>query len=405
MAAPVRPRTVRLPEVPANGRVIMAERELEVRGAIPLAEEIAGASVIDIGWLFAGLVLLGCLYALKYIVVPIAKMLYPKGGGLLDRIASWAIGSLIAPVAFIVHAITNAIATGIDHHAGKITYWLHAIAFEVHDFTVEMGHFAISAAASMHDLRYQVLPREINRVTAPLRGRITRLETVRKLLDGIAKKYGYADFPTLVRTATPHIKQLIQADLYVKGQGHTSLAGALSVYEATAKSWKATQVAVRHLGFYTVPDFVEWAKLEILKVLPAKIEAEVKARQALATKLAPLIKNEAPLLALLTVPGFERAFNRIRADECTPIAECAVNQNFGSGAWGKMLNLLKDLLETALAVLVFADLCNIIGVVSEGIDTFMPVLEELVGLESGICAFGGASGPPAMPPPAYRTGG
>jgi hypothetical protein len=383
----------------------MAERELELRGAVPLAEEIAGASVIDIGWLFAGLVLLGVLYALKYIVVPLVKMLYPKGGSLLDRIASWAIGSLLAPVAFIVHAVTNAIATGIDHHAGKVTVWLHAIAFEVHDLTVEMGNFATSAAASIHDLRYQTIPREINKVTAPLRGRITRLENVRKLLDGIAKKYGYADFPTLVRTATPHIKQLIAADVYVKGQHHASLAGALSVYEATAKSWAETQRQVQKLGYYTIPDFVRWAQLEITKVLPAKIEAEVKARQQLATKLAPLIRNEAPLLALLTVPGFERAFNRIRNAECTPIAECAVNQNFGSGAWGKLLNLLKDLLETALAVLAFADLCNILAVVSEGIDVFMPVLEELVTLESGICAFGGASPAPAMAPPAYRTGG
>lgn len=396
MPAPPATRVVKLPEVPVSYEVALAQES-------DLAGEIASASAIDIPWLFAAVILLGILYAIRYIVVPIVKLLYPRGGSLLSRIADWTIGALLAPVRFIVHAVTNAIATGIDHHAGKVTLWIHSMAYELHDLTVEVGNFATSAAASIHDLRYQVLPREINRVTAPLRTRVTKLETVRKLLDAIARRYGYADFPTLVRTATPHVKELIAADLYVRGQGHASLAGALSVYEQTSKSWTATEQAVRKLGYYTIPDFIHWAELEITKTLPAKIEAEATERKKLATAVAPLIRNEAPLLALLTVPGFERAFNRIRADECTPIAECAVNQNFGSGAWTKLLNLLKDLLEVAIAALVFADLCNIIGVVSEGIDAFMPVLEELVTAESGICAFGGASAAPAMPPPAYVT--
>lgn len=397
MSAPPATRVTELRPIPVSYEVALAQES-------DLAGEIAAASAIDIPWLLAALILLGILYALKYIVVPLVKLLYPRGGSLLSRITSWAIGTLLAPVKFIVQAVTNAVATGIDHHAGKLTLWLWSMAYEVHDMSVELGNFATSTAASFHDLRYTTLPREINRVTAPLRSRLTTLETVRKQLDGIARAAGYSSFPVMVKAEQPHIAQLKAADAYVLKQGHVSLAGALSVYEATSKSWTATEAEVRKLGFYTVPDFIEWAKKEILVTLPAKVEAEATERKKLATAVQPLITNKAGLLALLTIPGFTRAFDRIRTAECTPIAECAVNQNFGSGAWSKLLNFLKDILEAAIAALVFADLCNILGVVSEGIDVFMPVLEELVTLESGICAFGGASIAAAMPPPAYVSG-
>lgn len=397
MPAPPATRIVDLPPVPVSYDVALAQE-------FDLAGEIAAASSIDIPWLFAAAILLGVLYAVKFFLIPLVKMLAPRGGSLLSRVTSWLISSLIAPVAFILHTVVNQVAIGIDHHAGRVTTWVHAMAFEVHDLTVEVGSFAASTAEAVHVLRYKTIPREINRVTAPLRSRVTALETVRKQLDAIARAAGYANFPTLVKTASPHLKQLIAADLYVRGQGHASLAGALSVYEAASKSERATEAAVHRLGYYTVETWIQHTEHAITYTLPQKIQAEAEARKKLATAVQPLLTNKEALLGLLTVPGFERAFNRIRADECTPIAECAVNQNFGSGSWGKLLNFLKDILETALAALVFADLCNILGEVSAGIDLFMPVLEELVGLESGICAFGGASPAPSMPPPAYVTG-
>lgn len=401
MAAPPATRTITLPEVPLNGRVVMAERELEVRG-VSLAGEIATSAEIDLPVLFAATVLLGVLYSVKYLLVPLVKMLSPSGGSLIDRAVSWAISTLLAPVRYAFQAVINAVASGVDYHAPKITLWLHAQAFMVHDWAVELGNFAGSTADALTTMTTTTIPREINRVTAPLKTRVTRLETVRKRLDAIARKYGYADFPTLVLHATPAVKQLVAAEVYVKGQHHTSLAGALSVYEATSKSWKATEQAVRKLGYYTIPDFVKWAELEIHKTLPAKIQVEVKARKALQAKVQPLINHEPELLALLAPAGLEAAIRKIIPKVCTDVGECAATGLAGASNWGIFKGLLKLLLFGAIDLLVISELCTIAAGIRDAVNLAKPGLRAVAVVEGGLAAHGCAGKTPPLPPPAYH---
>lgn len=389
-------RTVPLeiPRVPLNGRVILAEDG-------EIAAEIAAGAEIDIPVLMGIIALLGVLYSAKYLLIPMMKLAKFPGTNFFSDAVNFVLGTITAPIKSFAQWIKHQIALGIEHHSRPFARTVEGWAHIVHDTSVEMASMAVTTAESMHRLRHTILPREIRKQTAPLRKRIRILETVRAHLDAIAHQYGYADFPTLVKTATPHIKQLVAADIYVESQKHKSLAGALSVYEAAAKSWNQTVTEVRKLGYYTIPDFIRYTETQIEHVIKPELQRQRVQIGKITGLLAPDRFGIPTLLAIMAPSAIARFFRPAIPSVCTEVGDCAASNLVGKTRWNFFKDILGLLLATTLDGLLLADLCTIAKGAQLIAQEISGPLRELVVVEGGLIGIGCAGPKSTLPPPRY----
>jgi hypothetical protein len=229
----------------------------------------------------------------------------------------------------------------------------------IHDISWAAAHFAEATVSAISILRTKIVPRIINAKLVPVKKRIKVLETVRAQLDSIARQAGFRNFPTLVRTATPHIKQLIAADIYVKSQRHKSLAGALSVYEAAADSWNKTRAEVKKLGYYDIPSYIRHTD----NIIQKQIKPQLKKQQLEIGKIEGLLALTSvgiPVLLAKMAPKAIAAFFRPAIPQvCTEVGECAASNLLGKSNWNWLKDMLGLLLAASIDALLLSDLCGI----------------------------------------------
>lgn len=383
-----------MPRVPVSDEVALAQ-EFDLAGEIELAADA------DPTVLLAAILLLGVLYSIKYFLVPLIKLLSPTGGSLLARVTNWIIDQLTAPVKAVLQWVVHRVVTGIEDLSRPFARTMESWAWTLHDAAWSAAHFAESATQAIARLKTTVIPRIVTAQLVPVKKRIKLLEIVRMQLDSIARQYGYSSFPVLVRTATPHIKQLVAADVYVKGQGHKSLAGALSVYEASAQSWNATQRAVKQLGYYSIPAYITHTD----NIIKHQIIPEQKKQALEIGKIQKLLGLNAagiPLLLAAMVPqAVARFFRPAIPEVCTEVGDCAATNLLGSNRWNFFKDLLGLILAATVDALLLVDLCVIAKGAQELAGIIEPELRQLVAVEGGLIGAGCANSAQVLPPPEY----
>lgn len=406
----------KIPRVPLDGR--LTETPIRIPGVdyptylleaeTPvLAEEsseaalIAADAEISIPLLTGAIILLGLLYAAKYIIVPLAKLVKIPGTNFFSDFVNDVIGYITAPIKSFVRVLMTTIAQGIEAHAQPITRLMEAAAWTIHDTMIELANAFASTAVALNVMRAKVIPEEINKQTIPIRKRLTTLERQNKLLDAIARQYGYANFPTLMRVATPAVKELVAAEVYVKTQRHVSLAGALSTYEAAAKRVRVYEETVRKLKFYDVPAWIRQITTSTTRTIPETVK-KLALRVGKIEKLTSFNTDGIPtLLALMTPAAIGRWWKPAIPSVCTEVGECAANNLLGSNIW----RYFKDLLGLALALTIGAfaleDLCAISKLAVAVVGEIEPEIRGITVVAGGMSSIGCASPGQSLSAPLY----
>jgi hypothetical protein len=389
---------IELPLPSLDGKVLWIEDRV-------LAAEISTGLEVGAPEIFAALALGGLTYSVADWLFPQTAAVYNEGNNWYDKIVN--LRARLQSPAFkgVTKWVTASVTDGLYSRDPQLTKMLLATAHAVHDFTVEVGHFADTEAQAMHQLRYVTVPREIRYYTKPLRLRIGTIELVIKAWRKIAHQLGYPTITAMFRAWGKINLEVGKAITYVHHQGHPTLAGALSVYEARAKQVAKMEATAQQLGFYTVPDLERFVVTQTKTVLPKRIGKIELGLKQLRLKLKPLLELAPVDLGILaslgTLAGFEAMVNRILPRTCTATGECAAGNLVGKSNWNIFKGLLNLLLFGALDALLAAELCTIVGAVKEGIDLAKPALREIAVVEGGLFSIGCAGKTPPLPPPAY----
>lgn len=394
------PGQVRIPGVDYPTTVFEAETPVLAEDTA-IAAEIAADAEISIPLITGAIILLGLLYAAKYILVPLLKFIQVPGSGWLQDAINDVLGIITSPIKSAYQWLMHEIALGIEDHAAPVTRVLEAGAWILHDLSVELANLAASMAVATSEIVTTVIPREINRVTAPLRSRIKNLELDIGAYNAIARQNGFANFRTLLKVETPRVTELRTAEEYVKKQGHASLAGALSTYETTYKRVRVYEETVRKLKFYDVPAWIRHITTTIEKTVPETIKKLALRVGKIELKLKPNKFGVPELLAVMSPAAIASFFRPAIPEVCTQVGECAANNLLGSNLWKYFKDLLGLLLAFTIGDIALQDVCAISKLCRDVVGEIEPEIRALVVVTGGMASVGCASGGQTLPPPLY----
>lgn len=405
-----------IPRVPLNGR--RPPEEVRIPGAdypttvfeaeTPLLAEDSAEAVavaadfeITIPILVGGLILIGLLYSAKYFLVPLLKAIKVPGSNFFSDFVNDVLGYITAPIKGFFQVVMASISQGIEAHLEPITRTIEAGAWAIHDLSVELANLAASMATAVAEVVVTVIPREINRATKPIRARILKIEKDIASYNAVAKSNGYPSFRDMLKVETPAITELRKAETYVRGQHHTSLAGALSTYETAAQRVKVYEETVRKIRFYDVPAWIRHITIEIQRTIPQTIRKLALRVGKIELKLKPNKLGIPELLAVMSPAAIAAFFRPAIPNVCTEVGDCAASNLIGKGLWQAFKSLLGLLLAASIDALVLSDLCAIANLARSVLSDFEPELRGLAVVTGGLASVGcGGNGTP-LPPPRY----
>lgn len=365
------------------------------------AAAIAADAEITIPLLIGGLILLGLLYSAKYFIVPLLKLIKIPGSNWFSDFVNDVIGVITAPIKDFAKGILVIIADGIEAHAQPITRFMESAAWVLHDYSIEVANFASTVTTDVALIATEVIPREINRATKPIRSAVKQLNLDIAAYNVIARQNGFRDFRALLRVETPRITELRTAEQYVQTQRHKNLAGALSTYETAAQKVRVYEETVRKLKFYDVPAWIQHITTTVTKTVPLLIR-KLALRVGRIETLLKFNKQGIPdLLALMTPAAIGSFFRPAIPEVCTQVGECAANNLLGSSIWKYFKDLLGLLLTFTIGAIAFGDLCGIAALIRAAFSEIEPEIRALVVVEGGLASAGCGSGGQTLPAPLY----
>lgn len=365
------------------------------------AAAIAADAEITIPILIGGLILLGLLYSAKYFIVPLLKLIKIPGSNWFSDFVNDVIGYITAPIKDFAKGMLVIIADGIEAHAAPITRFMESAAWVLHDYSIEVANFASTVTTDVALIVTEVIPREINRATQPIRNAVKQLNLDIAAYNAIARQNGFKDFRTLLKVETPRITELREAERYVQTQRHKSLAGALSTYEATTKRVRVYEETVRKLRFYDVPAWIQHITTVVTKTVPLAIR-KLALRVGKVENLLKFNKEGIPtLLALMAPAAIGRWFRPAIPEVCTQVGDCAASNLLGSNLWKYFKDLLGLLLAFTIGDIALGDLCGVVGLIKDVFSEIEGPLRALTVVENGLASVGCASEGQKLPPPLY----
>lgn len=362
---------------------------------------IAADAEVTVPILFGGLILVGILYSVNYFVVPLLKLIKVPGANWFADFVNDALGYITAPIKDFAKGLLNWIARGVEAHAAPITRVMEAGAWVLHDLSIELANFASTVTTDTALIVTEVIPREINKATRPIRIRLRNLESDINAYNVIARQNGFANFRTLLKVETPRITELRQAETYVKTQHHVSLAGALSTYETSAQRVRVYEETVRKLKFYDVPAWIQKTTTITTRTIPQTIK-KLALRVGKIETLLKLNKQGIPtLLALMTPAAIGSWFKPAIPEVCTQVGDCAANNLLGSNLWKYFKDLLGLLLALTVGAFALDDVCAISKLARDVVNEIEPEIRGIVVVTGGLASIGCAGAGQTLGPPLY----
>ena len=394
------PKPVRIPGVDMPTYVYEAETPLLATESEEAAV-IAADAEISIPLITGAIILLGLLYAAKYILVPLLKLIKVPGTNFFSDFVNKVLGIITNPIKDFFRVIMAKIAEGIEAHAEPVTRTLEAGAWVLHDLSVELANFAATASLATAIITAEIIPREILKETKPLKLRVGRIETQLRGYDAVARQFGYANARVMFKAWAPIIGEIRRAEDYVHSQGHRTLAGALSTYETSTKRVRVYEETVRKLKFYDVPAWIRAITTTTTRTIPETIK-KLALRVGKVENLLKFNKQGIPtLLALMTPAAIASWFKPAIPGVCTQVGDCAAGNLIGNNLWKYFKDLLGLLLTFAIGDIALGDLCGIVGLIQGAFSEIEPALRGLVVVENGLASVGCGSEGQRLPPPLY----
>jgi hypothetical protein len=205
----------------------------------------------------------------------------------------------------------------------------------------------------------------------------------------------------MLKVETPAITELRKGEAYVRTQGHTSLAGALSTFQTTTNEVAAETATVRKLGYYTLPTWITHITTEITKTIPQTIHKLALRVGRIETLLKPNRAGIPELLALMAPAAIASWFRPAIPNVCTEVGECAANNLLGRSNWQWLKDFLGLILAAAIDAMILSDICAIGRLAQTIAQDFAPELRALVVVEGGLASIGCGGQGHTIAPPAY----
>jgi hypothetical protein len=386
--------TSTVPRVPVSYEVALAQETDE-------SILIAADAEVTIPILIGIVCLLGFLYSAKYLLVPLLKLIKVPGTNWFSDAVNFVLGAITKPIEDYAKTIYAWIATGVNAHLRPVTNFLESLAWVAHDAAIVTATTFAQVATTLHSLRYEIIPREINRATQPLRNSIRKLNADIAAYNAIARANGFINFRTMLKVETPRITELRKAEAYVKQQGHVSLAGALSTYQATTNTVKTYEETVRHLHFDNMPTWIRVMTKTVTQTIPKTIKQLALKVGKIEHLVTPNRFGIPTLMALMAPAAIARWFRPAIPNVCTEVGECAASNLLGKSNWQWFKDLLALLLLPTIDALALADLCAIANLAQDTARAFEPELRGLAVVAGGLSSIGCASPGITMGEPLY----